>query len=597
MIQYPQSPPPEASLTILVNEISAIQDNFILVLDDYHMIDTEPIDQALTFMLDHLPPNMHMVITTREDPSLPLSRYRARGQMTEIRVADLRFTPEEAGAFLNQVMKLNIAGEDIAALEMRTEGWIAGLQLAALSMHDREDTTSFIQAFTGSHRFVLDYLVEEVLLHQSEQIRSFLLQTAILDRLCAPLCNAVNEREDGKEMLDILERNNLFLFPLDEKRQWFRYHHLFADVLEAHLTETRPDQVSGFHQRASVWYEQHRFPTDAIRHALAAKDLERAADLIELAWPATEKGELQTASWIGWVKSFSEEILQTRPVLNVDYAYALLSFGEIEASEKRFKDAERWLDPEPDTPGMIVVDKEQFKSLPETIAIGRAYIAQAFGNIQETIKYTSQVLDFVPEGDSFRREQAALMLGMTWWATGDLDAAERVFADHTQRLRKSGNIQDASTTTVVLADIRLALGYLQEAIQSTEELIQFIKDQGGSYSHDEADLHRELSDLYLEQWNLDGAAKHLQKSKEMGEKAEMPVWRFRWYFSQARFKATQDNLDGALESLNEADKLHIRTPLPDLYPISAMKARIWVAQGRLTKALEWVKGQKLSVDD
>ena len=244
VLQSPQPPPIESILTTLLNEITTIPDNFILVLDDYHVIDSKPVDQALTFLLEHLPPQMHLVIATREDPSLPLARLRARGQLTELRAADLRFTPAEAAEFLNQVMGLNLSAEDIAALETRTEGWIAGLQLAALSMQGREDIASFIQAFTGSHRFVLDYLVEEVLQHQSEHIRSFLLQTAILDRFCAPLCNAVTEREDGKEMLDVLERSNLFLIPLDDKRQWYRYHHLFADVLQAHLMEAQPDRVA-----------------------------------------------------------------------------------------------------------------------------------------------------------------------------------------------------------------------------------------------------------------------------------------------------------------------------------------------------------------
>ena len=307
------------------------------------MIDSKPVDQALTFLLDHLPPQMHLVIATREDPSLPLPRYRARGQLTELRAADLRFTPAEAGEFLNQMMSLNLSAEDIAALETRTEGWIAGLQLAALSMQGREDIASFIQAFTGSHRFVLDYLVEEVLQHQSEHIRSFLLQTAILDRFCAPLCNAVTEREDGKEMLDVLERSNLFLIPLDDKRQWYRYHHLFAEVLQAHLLEAQPDRVSALHRRASAWYEQNGLRSDAIRHALAAKDFERAAGLIELAWPATEDGSIQPATWLGWVKTLPDELVRARPVLNVWYAYALLGSGEMEAAEARLKDAERWL--------------------------------------------------------------------------------------------------------------------------------------------------------------------------------------------------------------------------------------------------------------
>src|SRR5512139_3223996 len=207
--------------------------------------------------MEHQPPQMHLVIATREDLALPLARLRARGQLTELRAADLRFTPAEAAEFLNRIMGLELSDTDVAALEAHTEGWIAGLQLAALSMQGRSDTASFIQAFTGSHRFVLDFLAEEVLEHQPERVRSFLLQTAILDRLCAPLCNAVTEREDGKEMLDILERSNLFLIPLDDKRQWYRYHHLFAEVLQAHLMEAQPDQVATLHLRASKWYERN----------------------------------------------------------------------------------------------------------------------------------------------------------------------------------------------------------------------------------------------------------------------------------------------------------------------------------------------------
>jgi LuxR family maltose regulon positive regulatory protein len=299
VLQSPQPPPIESILTALINEITTIPDNpstlplvagqrFIFVLDDYHTIDSKPVDEAITFLLEHLPPQMHLVIATREDPPLPLARLRVRNQLTELRAADLRFTPAEAADFLNQVMGLNLREADITALEARTEGWIAGLQLAALSMQGREDIASFIQAFTGSHRFVLDYLVEEVLQRQSEQIRSFLLQTAILDRFCAPLCNAVIEREDGREMLDTLDHSNLFLIPLDDQRQWYRYHHLFEEVLQSYLRREQSDRVSMLHRRASVWFEQNDLTTDAIPHALAAKDFERAANLIERVWLAMD---------------------------------------------------------------------------------------------------------------------------------------------------------------------------------------------------------------------------------------------------------------------------------------------------------------------
>jgi LuxR family maltose regulon positive regulatory protein len=599
-----QLPQAETILTALLNEISVIPENFLLILDDYHSIDSQPVDQALAFLVEHQPPQMHLVIATREDPSLPLARLRVRGQLTELRATDLRFTPAEAAEFINRMMGLHLSDGDVAALESRTEGWIAGLQMAALSMQGREDIASFIQAFTGSHRFVLDYLAEEVLQRQPEHIRSFLLQTSVLDRFCASLCKVVTTREDAKEILDTLERRNLFLIPLDDQRQWYRYHHLFAEVLQAHLQEAQPDRVSMLHLRASEWYEQNGLRSDAIRHALAAKNFEGAAGLIELAWPAAEEGSIQPATWLGWVKTLPEELIRARPVLNVWYAYALLGRGEMEAAESRFKDAEQWLvsadtmKAQLETPPveMVVVDKEQFKSLPATIAVGRAYIAQTLGNIPDTVRYASRVLELT-EADPFRHSQASMMLGMTHWASGDLESAERVFAEYTMKLRTAGNIPDAIGTSVVLADIRLALGHLHEAIITIEQLLQFVMEQGEPIPPETADLHRELSELYLEQGNLEAAAQHLQRSKELGEKAQSPVSRYRLCIDEARLKTAQGNLEGALALLDEAQRLYIRSPLPDFCPISAMKARIWVVQGKLTKALAWVCEQGLSVDD
>src|SRR5205823_10882477 len=236
-LQSPQPPPPEAMLTALLNDLTTIRDHLVLVLDDYHVLDAKAVDHALTFLLEHLPPQMHLVIATREDPQLPLARLRARGQLTELRAVDLRFTPTEAAGFLNQGMGLNLSAEDITALETRTEGWIAGLQLAALSMQGQQDTTSFITSFTGSHHFVLDYLVEEVLGQQSERVQTFLLRTSILDRMSGPLCDAVvlDPAASGRETLDYLERASLFLVPLDNERRWYRYHHLFAELLRQRL--------------------------------------------------------------------------------------------------------------------------------------------------------------------------------------------------------------------------------------------------------------------------------------------------------------------------------------------------------------------------
>ncbi|TMC86983.1 MAG: LuxR family transcriptional regulator, partial [Chloroflexi bacterium] len=289
-LQSPQPPPTVSILTALLNDITTIKDPFVLVLDDYHVIDAKPIDHALTFLLEHLPPQMHLVIATREDPQLPLARLRARGQLTELRATDLRFTPSEAAGFLNQGMGLNLSAEDIARLSTRTEGWIAGLQLAAISMQGQQDTTSFITSFTGSHHFVLDYLVEEVLQQQPESIQTFLLRTSILDRLCGPLCDAVllTPSGSGQATLEYIEHANLFLVPLDDERRWYRYHHLFADLLRQRLqqrsassTGDEVGDVTELHCRASVWYEDHGLEIEAFHHAAAAHDVARAERLIE----------------------------------------------------------------------------------------------------------------------------------------------------------------------------------------------------------------------------------------------------------------------------------------------------------------------------
>jgi LuxR family maltose regulon positive regulatory protein len=601
MLRSPQPPSIETLLTALLNEIAATPDNFILVLDDYHILEAQPIDQALTFLLDHLPPQMRLVIATREDPQLPLARLRVQGQLTELRAADLRFTPSEAAEFLNQVMGLNLSAEAIAALETRTEGWIAGLQMAALSMQGRSDTASFIRAFTGSHRFVLDYLVEEVLQRQPERVRSFLLQTSVLDRLSGSLCDAVTGREDGRETLETLERGNLFVIPLDDRRQWYRYHHLFADVLQARLMEEQSDQVPALHRRASEWYERNGLPSEAIRHALAAEDFERAADLIELAGPMVEESSL-TAKWLGWVRALPDELVRARPVLSVRYAYALLGRGDLEAAEARLTDAEQCLElmkEQSENPAaeIVVVDEAQFRSLPATIAVARAYSAQALGDGPGTVTYAQRVLDLLPEGEQLRRGQATALLGMTYWASGDLEAADRTFANYTTKLRTAGNIPDAISTVCVVAEIRMALGRLREAASALEQFLQFVMEQGEPVPPDTADLHRGLSELYLEQGKLEAAAQHLLSSKKLGEQAELPVWRYRWCIDQARLNETQGDLDSALDLLDEAERLFIRTPLPDLHPLSAMKARIWVTQGRLAEAMGWAHEQGLSVDD
>src|SRR6266542_4751107 len=403
VLQSPQPPPIEAILTALLNDITTVPDKFILVLDDYHVIDAKSVDTVLTFVLEHLPPQMHLVVTTREDPHLPLARLRVRGQLTELRAADLRFTPAAAAEFLSQVMDLDLSAEEVAALESRTEGWIAGLQLAALSMRGRDDIAQFVRAFAGDNRYVVDYLVDEVLQRQPERVRSFLLQTAILDRLYGPLCDAVTGQERGQAQLEALERGNFFVVPLDDQRHWVRYHHLFAEVLAAQLRAEQPVLVSRVHRRASEWYEHNGSAADSIRHALAAEDFGRAANLVERAWPAMRRMR-QDSTFLGWLRALPDEVLHCRPVLSVAYALVVLASGELAGVEHLLRSAERWLDTtaamgaRPDAPAaaMVVVDDEAVRHLPGTIALARAGLALARADVPATVTYARQALDLAP---------------------------------------------------------------------------------------------------------------------------------------------------------------------------------------------------------
>ena len=343
LLRAPQPPPVEAVLTALLNDLAAIAGDIVLVLDDYHVIDVREVQDGMAFLLDHLPPGLHVVIASRADPALPLARLRARGELAEIRAAELRFTPEEAAAYLNGMMGLQLTARDVTALEARTEGWIAALQLAALSMQGRDDVAGFIAGFAGDDRYVVDYLAEEVLQRQPDRVQAFLLQTSILGRLSGPLCDAVTGQGGGKAMLEALDRGNLFLVPLDDRRRWYRYHHLFADVLQARLLDEQPGQVPELHRRASAWYEQNGERSLAIGHALAAGDFGRAADLVELAIPAMRPTR-QEAMVRRWLEELPDDVVRVRPVLSVTFAGALLNTDEIEGVEERLQDAERWLD-------------------------------------------------------------------------------------------------------------------------------------------------------------------------------------------------------------------------------------------------------------
>ncbi len=605
-----ESPPPvpnEPILTALVNEIAALPDNFILVLDDYHVIDAQPVDDAVTFLLEYLPPQMHLVIATREDPRLSLARLRVRDHLTEIGVTDLRFTHAETSGFLNQLMGLNLSVEDVSALETRTEGWIAGLQLAAISMKGQNETSNFIQSFTGSHRFVLDYLVEEILHQQSESVQDFLLRTSILDRLSGPLCDAVlgHTAVSGQSILENLERANLLVVPLDNERQWYRYHHLFADALQARLEKEYSDQVLELHRRASLWHEKNNFPYDAIRHVLASEDFERAADLIELVWSEIRRSCFRSPTWLGWVNALPEEHVLNRPVINVGYAWEHLNFGDLEAAEAQIRVAERWLEPEAgldeslqkQTAKMIVVNEDEFPTLRGSLASIRAYHAQALGDIPGTIKHAHRALALITDTDHITRGLASLALGFASWTTGDLKSAHQFFADGIASLQQAGNVLFANGGTLFLAEICAAQGLLQEAVKTYQQALHQVTGQEEAVLQGSVDLYLGLSALYREQGDLASARQNLAKSEELGQAAALPDWKHRFCLVKARLKQSEGDLEGALGLLDEAEQVDYFVPVPYVRPVGAMKARIWIAQGKLSEAQNWATDRGLSIDD
>ena len=355
--------PVEAVLTSLVNQLDQLPGPTVIALDDYHVIEAPEIHQAVTFLLDHLPPRVTLAIATRADPPLPLPRLRARGELVELRAAELRFTPEEAGAFLTGVMGLPLTDDQVAALEARTEGWVAGLQLAGLSLRGVDDAAPFVEDFTGSHRFVLDYLVEEVLRRQPDDVRAFLLDTAVLHRLTGPLCDAVTGRSDGTAMLEALERDNLFVVPLDTQRRWYRYHHLFADALRARSAAEQPNHVAALHRRASDWYAAHGLPEDAVAHALAGDDPERAADLVEAALPDLRR-ERQDRLLRQWLTALPDEAVRKRALLATYRGWTRLVEGDLDGLTAWLDDAERALAASPPTAaaGASVATQEELRT-------------------------------------------------------------------------------------------------------------------------------------------------------------------------------------------------------------------------------------------
>ncbi len=603
MLQSPQLPSTEAILIPLINEIANIPEGILLVLDDYHLINAQQIHVALSFLLDNIPPQLHLVIATREDPYLPVSRLRARGQLTELRARDLRFTSSEAAEFLNQVMGLNLSEQDIAALETRTEGWIAGLQLVAISMKGHKDASALIKSFTGSHRYVLDYLMEEVLEQQPENVQTFLLQTAVLNRLTGSLCDALTGQGDGQSTLEYLEHANLFIVSQDNERQWYRYHHLFADLLRQRLPQTQPDWVPMLLLRASVWYEENSFIEEAIEYALRAEEFERAAHLIEenvdLLWQRGEHTKLRR-----WMAGLPEVLILSKPHLCILHAWDMFTSGHQEEAERCLQAAEKALDDRSDLPTEVsLVEQDQLDVSNKMIIKGRAAAIRAFlasyrGDVQETKLYAHQALQYLPQVDLTWRCTATVALGDAYSFSGDLAAARRVRLEALELSKSAGNIYMTLIASMKLAVTVRQQGQLREVIDICQQHLHLADVSGLSQTVIVGCLWAILGEVLAEFNHLDEAIDQTTKGVNLTEQGN-DIMLIGWSnLCLLMVLFSSGDITGAEEIINKLENIAREHHIPPwiINPISEWQVRIWLSNDNRDAAYRWVVERGLDTD-
>jgi LuxR family maltose regulon positive regulatory protein len=587
LLQASQRPATNTILTALLNQMAALPQETILVLDDYHQISDPSIHKGLTFLLEHLPPQMHLAISTRADPPFPIHRLRARSQVTELRSDDLRFTADEAAAFLNATMGLNLAKEDVQALEARTDGWIVGLQLAALSLQGRADAHEFIIAFSGGHHYVLEYLTHEVVHREPEPVQRFLMQTSILNRLCGSLCDAVTGGDDGEAMLAYLRQRNLFILPQDDEYRWYRYHHLFADLLGNLLRKAwPPESIRELHLRACDWYERNGWTAEAVNHALAAKDFQRTAQLIEHnSLTMVSRGELSTL--LRWIEALPEDVALSRPWLCIHQAWPLTLADRAEAAEPLLYQIERQVRLEDLSP--------EGQEILGHVAAMRAMAAMMRGDMPQAIELAHRAGELLPPDNVIPRNTTLYTLASAYYAQGELGKAGQTQAEVLELGRAADNAWMVVRTLCDLADLEMIQGQLQRAADLCHEALQEAEERGARQFGIGGYALVQLGEIFYKRNDLIAAHDHALEGANLMQGWERPYEIVRGYTTLATILQAQDDADGARQAMQRAEA--IRSQHPSYPKLSSLvyscRIRLCLAEEGPDEAARLAKGMQL----
>ena len=596
-LQSSQRPPVESVLISLIQEVTELAEELIIVFDDYHAIDTDNIHKLIKILLDFLPTQVHLVISSRVDPPLPLARLRASKQLSELRTAHLCFTDDEAAAFFNQIMDLHLSSEDISVLESRTEGWIAGLQLAAISMQGREDISSFIQSFAGDDRHIVDYLVEEVLNLQTEPVQNFLLQTSILNRLSEPLCKFVTGEKGSQEILDELERANLFIVPLDDKRHWYRYHHLFAELLQQRLRLSEGDLVNALHKKASRWYQDQGIIDEAVNHAFEAHDYEQAAQLI---------GEYVKYTWEYdarmsiWHKKLPLEFIRKDPELSFFNAWMIEKSGQYDVAEEHLDATEQLISAQLDETSKKTTDSlpEKFDVLRGKIAAIRANIALYRNDTPAVVRFAEKAMKLLQHRKSSWGNHTANILGQAFFFREELGKANQIFKDVANEGKLSGDYFSYLKGRLGVASILRSRGDLPGAIEIYKELYQIAEERGLLQSPMIGWLYLNWGKILGYQNYINEALQYIQQGLNLSKPANDAAMTGEGHFNLVAVLLTKGDLVAAEAIIEKTETLAEQTGMPLLIvnSLETLKVRIWLDKGSLKPALKWMAQQKTPED-